>query len=77
MTVRGQKREREKTEIGLLVCCAVLCCEHVIRLQMSLVQTINLRLCGIVGICVVARVHGRLCAHNFGGLRKANHCGVC
>ena len=57
MTVRGQKREREgeKTEIGLLVCCAVLCCEHVIRLKMSLVQTVTPRQCGIVGICVVAR----------------------
>lgn len=58
MTVRGQKKgqEREKTEIGVLVCCAVLCCEHVIRLKMSLVQTVNPRQCGILGICVVAWV---------------------
>ncbi len=56
MTVRGQNREKEKTEIAQLVCCAVLCCEHVIRLKMSLVQTVTLRQCGIVGICVAACV---------------------
>lgn len=46
---------------------------------MSLVQTDALRQRGIVGICVAACVCVRLMrrAHNFGGLREANHPGVC
>lgn len=76
MTVRGLKREgeREKTEIGLLVCCALLCCEHVIRLKMSLVQSGTPRQRGIVGIYVCALMR---CTHNFGGLKELNHSGVC
>lgn len=70
MTVRGLKREgeREKTEIGLLVCCALLCCEHVIRLKMSLVQSGTPGQRGIVGIYVCALMR---CTHNFGGLKRA------
>ena len=60
-----EKREREKerkkkAEFPLfLFCCAVVCCEHVIRLEMSLVQTVALGRCGIVvdrccGLCVTA-----------------------
>lgn len=51
----GREREREKTEIGLLVCCASLCCEHVIRLKMSLVQSGNPQAawdCGDLRLCI-------------------------
>lgn len=55
----GKRREggkEKKNEIGVLVCCASLCSERVIRLKMSLVQTVTPRQCGIVGICLAVCV---------------------
>lgn len=68
MTVRASKQEGSGggSEISLLVCCALLCCECVIRLKMSLVQTVTPRQCGIVGICEVECVR-----IDFGGFKKS------